>query len=164
MNEKQKQAHSLNVQKISSYIDEITSNLCLALKVPESTMFNKSRLKPIIDVKRAVLYFVSQKIKEVFGEPFPTIVGRHFKIDHATVLHHCNKMRDYIETKDLETMHMVEICTKALKKDTLFDEEAIIEQMEYQIRNMSERLRQAYERRENKIKAKRIDELKEATV
>jgi len=74
-------------------INKIVETACYVGNISLKDFNSKSRERHIIDIKR-MTYSI---IRESLNVPF-TKIAKHFKVNHATIIHHCKLNRELLET------------------------------------------------------------------
>lgn len=73
-------------------LDRIVETACYVGDISKREFKSKGRERHLIDIKRMVYSLA----KELLGMPYLHI-AKHFKVNHATVMHHCKLHRTLIE-------------------------------------------------------------------
>lgn len=74
-------------------IDKIVDTACYVCNISLKDFKSRSRERHIVDVKRMTYSIV----RETLNIPF-TKMAKHFKVNHATIIHHCKLNRELLET------------------------------------------------------------------
>ena len=74
-------------------LDKIVETACYVGNISVNEFKSKSRQRHIIDTKRMAYAIV----RDVLNIPYQQI-AKHFKVDHATIIHHCKLNRQLLET------------------------------------------------------------------
>ena len=74
-------------------INKIVETACYVGNISLKDFNSKSRERHIIDIKRMTYSIV----RESLNVPF-TKMAKHFKVNHATIIHHCKLNRELLET------------------------------------------------------------------
>ncbi len=74
-------------------LDKIVETACYVGNISVNDFKSKSRQRHIIDTKRMAYSIV----RDVLNIPYKRI-AKHFKVDHATIIHHCKLNRELLET------------------------------------------------------------------
>ena len=74
-------------------IDKIVDTACYVGNISLKDFKSRSRERHIVDVKRMTYSIV----RETLNIPF-TKIAKHFKVNHATIIHHCKLNRELLET------------------------------------------------------------------
>jgi len=74
-------------------LDKIVETACYVGNISVNEFKSKSRQRHIIDTKRMAYAIV----RDVLNIPYQKI-AKHFKVDHATIIHHCKLNRQLLET------------------------------------------------------------------
>ena len=74
-------------------IDKIVDTACYVGNISLKDFKSRSRERHIVDVKRMTYSIV----RETLNIPF-TKMAKHFKVNHATIIHHCKLNRELLET------------------------------------------------------------------
>ena len=76
-----------------SKIDKIVDTACYVGNISLKDFKSRSRERHIVDIKRMTYSIV----RETLNIPF-TKIAKHFKVNHATIIHHCKLNRELLET------------------------------------------------------------------
>ena len=74
-------------------IDRIVDTACYVGNISLKDFKSRSRERHIVDIKRMTYSIV----RETLNIPF-TKMAKHFKVNHATIIHHCKLNRELLET------------------------------------------------------------------
>jgi len=74
-------------------IDKIVDTACYVGNISLKDFKSRSRERHIVDIKRMTYSIV----RETLNIPF-TKIAKHFKVNHATIIHHCKLNRELLET------------------------------------------------------------------
>jgi len=74
-------------------IDKIVDTACYVGNISLKDFKSRSRERHIVDIKRMTYSIV----RETLNIPF-TKMAKHFKVNHATIIHHCKLNRELLET------------------------------------------------------------------
>jgi len=74
-------------------IDKIVDTACYVGNISLKDFKSRSRERHIVDIKR-MTYSI---IRETLNIPF-TKMAKHFRVNHATIIHHCKLNRELLET------------------------------------------------------------------
>jgi hypothetical protein len=74
-------------------IDKIVDTACYVGNISLKDFKSRSRERHIVDIKRMTYSIV----RETLSIPF-TKIAKHFKVNHATIIHHCKLNRELLET------------------------------------------------------------------
>ena len=74
-------------------IDRIVDTACYVGNISLKDFKSRSRERHIVDIKRMTYSIV----RETLNIPF-TKIAKHFKVNHATIIHHCKLNRELLET------------------------------------------------------------------
>ena len=74
-------------------IDKIVDTACFVGNISLKDFKSRSRERHIVDIKRMTYSIV----RETLNIPF-TKMAKHFKVNHATIIHHCKLNRELLET------------------------------------------------------------------
>lgn len=88
---------SLNIDKIQDIVSEFFS-------IPKDLLMKKTRTKEIAEARAVAMYLCTTQLKAT-----TTSIGIHFgNREHSTVSHAANKIQKKLNTKDPETVKMIE--------------------------------------------------------
>ena len=74
-------------------IDKIVDTACYVGNISLKDFKSRSRERHIVDIKRMTYSIV----RETLNIPF-TKMAKHFRVNHATIIHHCKLNRELLET------------------------------------------------------------------
>ena len=74
-------------------LDRIVETACYVGNISLKDFKSRSRERHIVDIKRMTYSIV----RETLNIPF-TKMAKHFKVNHATIIHHCKLNRELLET------------------------------------------------------------------
>jgi hypothetical protein len=74
-------------------IDRIVDTACYVGNISLKDFKSRSRERHIVDIKRMTYSIV----RETLNIPF-TKMAKHFRVNHATIIHHCKLNRELLET------------------------------------------------------------------
>ena len=74
-------------------IDKIVDTACYDGNISLKDFKSRSRERHIVDIKRMTYSIV----RETLNIPF-TKMAKHFRVNHATIIHHCKLNRELLET------------------------------------------------------------------
>ena len=74
-------------------INKIVETACYVGNISLKDFKSRSRERHIVDIKRMTYSIV----RETLNIPF-TKIAKHFKVNHATIIHHCKLNRELLET------------------------------------------------------------------
>lgn len=74
-------------------IDKIVDTACYVGNISLKDFKSRSRERHIVDIKRMTYSIV----RETLNIPF-TKIAKHFRVNHATIIHHCKLNRELLET------------------------------------------------------------------
>ena len=73
--------------------EDVLKNVCRVFELTEKELRSRRRFRNVVDAKTALCYVLHRKNKYT-----STSVGLFINLDHATILHHCRKAEQLIET------------------------------------------------------------------
>ena len=74
-------------------IDKIVDTACYVGNISLKDFKSRSRERHIVDIKRMTYSIVRETLNITF-----TKIAKHFKVNHATIIHHCKLNRELLET------------------------------------------------------------------
>ena len=74
-------------------IDKIVDTACYVGNISLKDFKSRSRERHIVDIKRMTYSIVRETLNIQF-----TKMAKHFKVNHATIIHHCKLNRELLET------------------------------------------------------------------
>ena len=84
-------------------LDRIVETACYVGDISKREFKSKGRERHLIDIKRMVYSLA----KELLGMPYLHI-AKHFKVNHATVMHHCKLHRTLIEVDSFNNFYFLQ--------------------------------------------------------
>jgi len=88
-------------------LDEIYKSILDDLNILSCDLGYKSRKREFVD-KRTVMFYLMHRIVGFTS----TAVAKKFNLNHATVLHHCNKLACFLEVKNPDFKYVLDLENK----------------------------------------------------
>lgn len=88
--------HMMLTKEVSDIdMDNMLRAACRITNADYEKTINRSRKRECIDAKGIVCFFLRKYTRMTLSS-----IGKHLKVDHATVMHHCRKFDNMIEIND----------------------------------------------------------------
>jgi hypothetical protein len=93
-------------------IEDIITVACRAFEIPKELILSKSRKRELVQVRQLIAYVCRENLKINLS-----IIGKKLgNRDHSTVIHACQTIQDFLDTKDQITLSNLSILNHALKR------------------------------------------------